>query len=116
MRPTPIEAKSPASAAEKSAGSIKTETRIIIYGAGLYGERCAEKLINDGYRDNIAAVAVSHSGDNVTEVAGIKVREISELYIYRKAAIVLVACLPDTAEEIKRSLEKEQFEKIYSLF
>ncbi len=89
---------------------------IIIYGAGLYGEYAAEKLLRDGYGEKILGIAVSDASQNVDRVCGIQVKDIDLFSDHRSTAVVIIATLPDTARSIEKSLIPKGYENIRHLF
>lgn len=95
-------------------GSIK-DRRIIIYGAGLYGERVL-KYTSKNWRNEIIGVAVTNKSDNMDHVNGVKVYPIDELTDYRREAYVIIATLPDAARSITKVLKKKKFRNYISLF
>lgn len=92
------------------------ERPIIVYGAGLYGQRVVERLKQDGFAGRLQYVAVSDPARNIDVLFGIKVRGIRELTCLREEADVIVATLPDTAEQIKKTLRELHFQNILTLF
>ncbi len=95
----------------KKTGSKK----LIIYGAGLYGERVAKKLRDSEEGDRVMAVAVTDRSNSVLRLEGIKVYEIQELSEYRERAAVIIAALPDAACSIRKVLKKHRFKYYYAL-
>jgi len=89
---------------------------IIVYGAGLYGQRAVERLKRDGFAAHIKCVAVSDPLQNIDNLLGVEVKGIQELTDLREEAAVLVAALPDAADQIKRTLRRLGFQKILTLF
>lgn len=89
---------------------------IIVYGAGLYGQRVVERLKQDGFARHLKYVAVSDPSQNIATLSGIEVRGIHELAWLHGEALVIVATLPDTAEQIKQTLCELKFQNIWTLF
>jgi len=89
---------------------------IVIYGAGIYGEKCVEELMGSSLADKVLCVAVTDEKTNVTTVSGQRVRAIADLKDYVKISTVLIAALPDIAEKIRPILKKHRFKHIVELF
>lgn len=89
---------------------------IIVYGAGLYGQRVVERLKQDGFARCLEYVAVSDPARNIDMLSGVEVKGIHELTWMRGEALVLVATLPDAAEQIKKILRELGFQNILTLF
>lgn len=95
----------------KKAGNRK----LIIYGAGLYGERVLKSLKNYKKEDQIIGIAVTNQSKNVSEIEGMRVYEITELLKYRREAAVIIATLPEMACSIRRVLKANRFKHYYAL-
>lgn len=89
--------------------------KIIIYGAGLYGERVAKKMKYGAEKDKVIGIAVTDKSKSVSTIEGIKVYEIKELLEYRKKAVVIIATLPDAACAIRKILKENKFIHYYAL-
>lgn len=89
--------------------------KIIIYGAGLYGEKVVKKLKNSENRNLLFAIAVTDRTNNISSIEGVKVYEIKELLGYRKKAAVIIAALPEAACSIHKVLKKYRFKYCYAL-
>lgn len=89
---------------------------ILIYGAGLYGEKVIGKLINDGYKGQIIGIAVTNAKGNIREIEGIRVYEIDFYTRMRKSAFVIICALPAASIQIKTELKKRKFKHYKSLF
>lgn len=85
------------------------QKKIIVYGAGLYGQYVISQLIKDGFEKQLLGVAVSDPAQNVSVILGIPVKGISFYDEYRKDAMVIISTLPDTALAIKNTLEELDF-------
>ena len=90
--------------------------RIIVYGAGLYGEYVTGKLIRDGYEDQLIGIAVSDPSQNVDMLNGVAVKQIDDYSEIRDQAVIIVATLPDTARVITGILEEKGYKNIRHLF
>lgn len=90
---------------------IREKNSIIIYGAGMVGGLLFKRIKNSGLDGNILCFAVSHRGIQ-TEYMGKPVEEISELIMYRKNSLVIVAALPVLHQEIGDTLDKYGFRNI----
>ncbi len=93
---------------------LKEYKHIIIYGAGMVGELVCERLWANGLSDRILCFAVSKKQKNgaADKLHGFPIREIFELKAYKKAAVVIVATLPNIHEEMGKSLSELHFENI----
>lgn len=89
--------------------------KIIIYGAGLYGERVVQAMKYSVEKDKVIGIAVTDKSKSVTAIEGIKVYEIEELSEYRKKAAVIIATLPDAACSIRKILKENKFRHYYAL-
>lgn len=90
--------------------------KVIIYGAGLYGEKVVKELLAKGKKGLIECVAVTDDTKNITLIEGIPVRKIDELVSLRKEAYVIIATLPESALRIEKVLKRKGFRKYASLF
>ncbi len=90
--------------------------KIVVYGAGLYGEYVVCKLIADGYRDSLIGIAVSDSSENVETINGIAVRNIDDYEADKTSAVIIIATLPDTAKAIRNILEQKGYKNIKQIF
>ncbi len=89
--------------------------KIIVYGAGLYGERVVKELKKENREDQIIGIAVTDRAQSVLSVEEVKVYELRELSEYRSKAAVIVATLPDAACSIRRELKSRRFRHYYAL-
>lgn len=87
---------------------------VIIYGAGLYGERAAE-VIKADWNNRLIGIAVTDKQNNMDEVNGIKVYSIDELIQYKDTAAVIIATLPNAAKQIRRELRRRGFRNYTAL-
>lgn len=90
--------------------------KILIYGAGLYGEKAIQKLKHDGYGDRLVGVAVTNEDGNVMEIEKVAVHGIDFFVQEREEVFVIVCTLPAAAVEIKRELKSRKFRYINTLF
>ena len=97
---------------EKSA----QDRKIIVYGAGLYGEYVVSKLLSDGYEKQLAGVAVSDASKNVDRILDVPVRSIDCYDDNKNDALVIISTLPDTAQKIRSTLEEKGYSNIVLLF
>ena len=88
---------------------------IIVYGAGLYGERVVKNLKNSGNISRMIGVAVTDKSKSVSDIEGVRVYEIGELLEYRKKAAVIIATLPGAACSIRKVLKTNNFKHYYAL-
>jgi Glycosyltransferases involved in cell wall biogenesis len=94
---------------------IKAFRNVIIYGAGGYGKRIAEKLMKLEERPNLLCFAVSEIKNNPKQIEGINVVSIYELCAYRSNSIVVVATKEQYQYDIISTLKSLDFENIVSL-
>lgn len=87
--------------------------KVIIYGAGIYGSYALKKLLDDGYANEIAGVAVSDTSQNLDDLEGYPVQNIHEFMSQKKEAEVMIATLPDTALEIEKILSRMGFKNLH---
>ncbi len=76
---------------------------IILYGAGMVGELVCRRLLANGLSGKITGFAVSKKVGVPWEdrgLCGFSIYEINELKAYKKAAVVLIATLPNLHKEI----------------
>lgn len=90
--------------------------KIIIYGAGLYGEKTAKKLAECGLIDQVIGIAVTNSDVNMKIISGIEVHSIDYFTSFKDNAVVLICTLPAAAKEIKKTLMRKKYKNIMSLF
>lgn len=88
----------------------------IIFGAGMYGSYVLKKLIQNGYKDSIAGVAVSDPTVNLDFLDGYPVRSINDFLPLKEEAAVFISTLPDAGAEINIMLEKMGFKNRYLIF
>lgn len=84
------------------------DRKIIVYGAGLYGERVSG-VISGTWDNEIVGIAVTDKNENMRQINGINVYSIDELAKYRREAYVIVATLPAAARSIIKGLKKKGF-------
>jgi hypothetical protein len=84
---------------------------IIIYGAGLAGMSVVQYLLSNEI--DIFCIAVTETKNNPSEILGVPVCAIGELFEYRKNSAVIIATLEDRHPLIKESLVMHGFENIY---
>lgn len=90
--------------------------RILIYGAGLYGEKVIQKLKSDGYGEQITGVAVTEIKGNVRELEKIAVYDIDFFAQKKEEIFVIVCALPAAAVEMKKELKTRKFNHFVTLF
>lgn len=88
---------------------------VIVYGAGLYGERVVKEL-KTSCNSKIIAIAVTDKSNNIDEIEEIKIRNIQDLITYKNNSIVIIATLPEAAKQIKKNLKKYGFKNYVSIF
>ena len=88
---------------------------VIVYGAGLYGERVVKELKKGEKKSQIIGIAVTNHSNNVSSIEGVRVYEMRELLEYRKKAAVIIAALPDAACSIRKGLKANKFKRYYAL-
>lgn len=96
---------------DKSLAEIRLRVkgrRIIVYGAGLYGERVSG-VISRTWSNEVVGIAVTDKSGNMSQINGINVYSIDELSEYRREAYVIVATLPAAARSIVKSLKRKGF-------
>lgn len=93
----------------------KNGKKIIIYGAGLYGEKVANKLVELGLQKKVIGIAVSNKQTNMKRIAGFMVYGIEELEDYKKDAYIIIATLPNAAGGIRKLLRKKHFKHYCAL-
>jgi len=105
---------------------------IYLYGAGLYGEKTAKKLIKDGFKKQIKAVLVTFPDENISNVCEIGVIGIDDIELNnmqgsdKKNAenisaiddndIIIICALHKTAGTIKDELDKRGIHNYIGLF
>lgn len=87
---------------------------VIIYGAGLYGERVAETM-RLKTKNSLIGIAVTDKQENINEINGINVYGIDELVNYRDSAVIIIATLPNAARQIRRELKRRGFRDYIAL-
>ena len=92
------------------------QERIIIYGAGRYGENMARKLLDAGKGGQLLGIAVTTMDGNIDAIAGVPVRSIDAYLEKRDSALVIIATLPHAAAAIAGELKKRKFRHIRKLF
>lgn len=90
--------------------------KILIYGAGLYGEKVIQKLRNDGYGHQIFGVAVTDAIGNVTQLEKIAVHTIDFFIREKEEVFVIICALPAAAAEMKAEVKKRKFKYFVTLF
>ena len=91
------------------------KSNIYLYGAGLYGERAAQKLSQDGYVSFIKSILVTNAEINITSLCGIPVQSIKNVTV-KKDEKIIICTLPKTAEMIKKELMKRNIRNYIGLF
>ena len=86
---------------------------LYIYGAGLYGEKVINRLLED--EKKIKGVVVTTKDNNVTELSGFKVNVIDEI-IVKKGDYFLLCALPGTASKMKQELINRNIVNYIGLF
>lgn len=71
----------------------------------MYGSYVVKKLLQDGFADDIAGVAVSDVTLNLDRLEGFQVQDIKEFLHMREEAEVLVSTLPDKGVVIEAMLK-----------
>ena len=90
--------------------------KILIYGAGLYGEKVIQKLKSDGYGNQMIGVAVTETKGNVSELEKIPVHDIDYFVREKEEIFTIVCALPAAADEMKKELKKRKFKYSVTLF
>ncbi len=88
----------------------KNYSMVILYGAGQIGKMVQGMLKEGRVNTKIKYFAVSDKNGELTEVKGIPVREIRELEMYRKKALVIISVGKAYADDVKGMLQKYGFE------
>lgn len=89
---------------------------IIIFGAGMYGSYVLKKLLQDGFAQDIAGVAVSDKSVNLDSLEGYEIQDIKEFVPVKEEAEVIVSTLPDTGLVIENTLKSMGFVNCHLLF
>jgi hypothetical protein len=95
---------------------LDSKKHIIIYGAGIYGEKCVEELMASSLVDKVLCVAVTDENANVATLSGQRVYGVASLTEFAENSIVLIAALPDIAEKIRPVLKTNKFKHVVELF
>lgn len=93
---------------------LRSTNGVILYGAGIVGERMAQQF-KLKYWDNIIGFAVSDNKEGRKEICGIPVYEIEQLLEYKETANVFISTSPLLHAEIRENLRKKGFKNIYSI-
>ena len=88
---------------------------IYLYGAGLYGEKVALKLKEDGYGEYIKGILVTNTQDNVKYLCDKKVISVDEA-ILDDGSLIIICTLPGIASGIKVELNKRNISNYIGLF
>ena len=88
---------------------------IYLYGAGLYGEKVALKLKEDGYGVYIKGILVTNTQDNVKYLCDKKVISVDEA-ILDDGSLIIICTLPGIASGIKVELNKRNISNYIGLF
>lgn len=90
--------------------AIKNKKPIIIYGAGIVGQRVVNEIYSLG--GDIIGIAVSDTKDNPDSIEGFQVKSIEEYVRYADEAYVIIATGIKQHEEIKEILAEYHFKKV----
>ena len=93
----------------KVVNATKDYDSIILYGAGLIGERVQKALRVGRENRKIIAYAVSNIDNNPDEVLGVPVKSISDLNEYRKEALVIISVGKKFRDEVEENVKKAGF-------
>lgn len=93
--------------------AITNKEPIIIYGAGIVGQRVINQVHSEG--GDILGIAVSEMQDNFHSIEGIPVKAIEKYIQYADEAYVIIATSGKLWEEIKRRLAQYHFQKVIAL-
>ena len=82
----------------------------------MYGSYVLKKLLQDGFANSIAGIAVSDPAVNLDFLDGYPVQSISDFLNLKEDAAVFISTLPDIGAEIDKILEKMGFKNRYLIF
>lgn len=99
---------------EKYLRALKSRKGVILYGAGIVGQRVANQF-QLKYWENVIGFAVSDISNCEKKICGLQVFSIEELLEYKNSANVFITTGPQTHKEIEENLLKMGFENIYPI-
>lgn len=94
---------------EKIEGITKDYDMIILYGAGLIGQKVQSMLKEGRVNTKIQYYAVTSLEGNKEEVLGIPVRRIDELTEYRDQSLVIISVGKKFVDEVQENLKRLGF-------
>lgn len=92
---------------------LNENNRIVIYGAGVWGQLLVDYIISVDKRDVIKGIAVTDKAGNSSEYRGIKVYETSELF-RQENYFILIAVSNRYLEDVKEMVERHHGVSQYS--
>lgn len=96
---------------ERLFSKLNEYSKILIYGAGVVGQKMLKFLKHYGYEPE--AFVVSDSKQNVEEVEGIIVKQIEEYVNIQKECFIIVATFPYSHKEIQKGLYENGFQQFW---
>lgn len=99
---------------KKYLNALKNKDGVILYGAGIIGQRVANHF-QLKYWENVIGFAVSDKNNTEENICGLPVFSISELLDFREKANVFITTSPNIHKEIETNLLQKGFKNIYPL-
>lgn len=88
---------------------------IIIYGAGIWGNKIFDLLAFEKIAVTYFAVSHKPCGDNQSEIKGVEIKEISELVKQRKSALIILAGNQEMRIEAEKTAKDFGFNNILTI-
>lgn len=92
---------------------LKTEEKVLIYGAGTVGKRVKAFLEENGVSPE--AFVVSDTRQNADSLDGLQIRGIDDYVDRKDDCMVVIATFPYLHEQIEYTLREKKFKKVYTL-
>lgn len=93
--------------------NLKSEKKILIYGAGMVGKRVHTFLQENGIA--MEAFVVSDAQQNAAVVDGLQVKCIDDYIDEKDECMVIIATFSHLHEAIQKNLQEKEFRKIHTL-
>ena len=93
---------------------LYAQKKIIVYGAGTYGKRIMNYILNQKVAREFLCFAVTDKTQNPESIYGVPVYQIEELLDYRKDSIVVIGSSTRFENEISAVLNDLGFKYIFS--
>lgn len=103
----------PVHAVDKLIPALRNRSEVIVYGAGSYGTELMRFLLEERDTWDLICFAVTDKSVCKSPIEGIPVLELTDLYVHKDKAIVVISVRMPYEDEVLQNVEKHGFEYVW---